>query len=100
MKYISTFWRTVKRFKYLIIIVLGFLYVGLLDGNSWYVRYQNMQRQQAIMDEIDRYNDMHANNMKILDAIDTDPKAMRSIARRKYFMKEADEDIFVLSDDK
>lgn len=100
MRYILNLWSYIKRFKYLIILIIGFLYVGLIDTNSWMVRYQNSVRQQDIIDEIEMYDDMHARNIKILDAIDKDPEAMRSIAREKYFMKEADEDIFVLSDDK
>ena len=31
--------------------------------------------------------------------LDSDPNAMRKIARERYFMKADDEDIFVLSDD-
>ena len=100
MKFISQFWHNVKRFKYPIIIVLGFVYVGLLDTNSWLVRYHNCQRQEAIVEEINMYNSMNDENLKILKAIQHDPQAMKNIAREKYFMKEADEDIFVLSDDK
>ena len=100
MKYISNIWHHVKRFKYLIILVIGFLYVGVIDSNSWMVRYHNKERQEEILREIEKYDNMHARNVKILDAIGKDPEAMRSIAREKYLMKEADEDIFVLSDDK
>jgi hypothetical protein len=31
--------------------------------------------------------------------MDKNPKTMERIARERYYMKEADEDIFVLSDD-
>lgn len=100
MKYISIFWNHVKHYKYLIIIVIGLVYVGLIDSNSWLVRYKNSARQNAIIEEIEMYNDMHSKNIKILDAIENNPEAMKDIAREKYFMKEEDEDIFVLSDDK
>lgn len=100
MKYISIIWHNLKRFKYPIIIVIGLVYVGLLDANSWLVRYHNSQRQAEIIKEINMYNNMNDENLKILKAIQHDPEAMKKIARKKYFMKEADEDIFVLSDDK
>lgn len=99
MKYIYQIWDFFKRFKYPIIGLAGLLYVGLLDSNSWLVRYQNSVRQAKMQEEIDMYNNMNAENMKILKELKNDPKAMRRIAREKYFMKEEDEDIFVLSDD-
>ena len=100
MKYISIILANLKRFKYAIIIFIGVIYVGLIDSNSWLVRYENKVRQDNIKKEIERYDELHANNMKILKAISKDPEAMKKIAREKYFMKEENEDIFVLSDDK
>ena len=100
MKYVSKFWSHIKHFKYPIILTVGFVYVGLLDANSWLVRYHNAERQAKLEEEIDIYNKMNDENLRILKAIEHDPQAMKDIAREKYFMKEADEDIFVLSDDK
>lgn len=85
--------------KYIIVIVLGVLFVGVLDENSIWAHMRNKQRISELQEEIDQYNALHQRNQKQIRHLQHDPKAMEKIARERYFMKADDEDIFVLSDD-
>ena len=57
------------------------------------------QRISELQDEIDMYNAQYQNDQAQIRKLDSDPKAIKKIARERYFMKADDEDIFVLSDD-
>ena len=62
-------------FKYSVVCIIGVLIVGFLDEKEF-------ERDQAQIRELDK-----------------NPKAIEKIARERYFMKEDNEDIFILSDD-
>ena len=51
-----------------------------------------------VIEEIDYYQGQYERDMDKLRRLDTDPKAIVEIAREHYFMKNEDEDIFVLRD--
>ena len=50
-------------------------------------------------EEIDAYTLQNKNDQAQIKKLDSDPKAIKKIARERYFMKADNEDIFVLSDD-
>ncbi len=86
-------------YKYLIVIVLGLLVVGVFDENSFRRRIEYSLQISALQEEIDKYNSQHAADAKALERLKRDPNAIEKVARERYFMKADDEDIFVLSDD-
>ena len=73
-----------SHYKYLIVVVLGILMVGVLGDNSFRKRIQ----YELQIDDLENEIELRQN-----------PKAIEKVARERYFMKTDNEDIFVLSDD-
>ena len=88
-----------SHYKYLIVVVLGILMVGVLGDNSFRKRIQYGLQIDGLKDEIDKYNAQNEHDAKKLKELRQNPKAIEKVARERYFMKTDDEDIFVLSDD-
>ena len=89
----------VKALKYIVVTLIGILVIGFIDENSVWHHIVNRQRISELQEEIDRYNLQNANDQAQIKQLDSDPKAIKKIARERYFMKADDEDIYVLSDD-
>ena len=89
----------VKALKYIVVAVIGVAMIGFVDENSVWHHMVNRQRISELEGEIDRYINLNNNNQAQINQLDNDPKAIKKIARERYFMKSDDEDIFVLSDD-
>lgn len=96
---IGVFWELLNHYKYLIVVVLGVLVVGVIDDNSFMRRIQYEMQISELKEEIERYNHRNDLDSKQLKELKHDPKAIEKIARERYFMKADDEDIYVLSDD-
>jgi len=99
MKQLNRLWGVIRRFKYVIVVVLGIVVVGFVDENSVLRHVQNVHRISELNDEIERYRGSYERDNEQLRMLDRNPKAIEKIARERYFMKADDEDIFVLSDD-
>lgn len=85
--------------KYIVVSVLGFVLIGFVGSNSVLAHLDNKQRISELNDEIEYFEEEYSRDQARIHRLQTDPKAMEQIARERYFMKHADEDIFVLSDD-
>lgn len=85
--------------KYALVVVIGVLFVGVLDDNSVWAHMRNKQRINELEEEIEKYDADYKRDQAQIRELDRNPKAMEKIARERYFMKDDDEDIFVLSDD-
>jgi cell division protein FtsB len=85
--------------KYALVVVIGVLFVGVLDDNSVWAHMRNKQRINELEEEIEKYDADYKRDQAQIRELDRNPKAMEKIARERYFMKADDEDIFVLSDD-
>ena len=89
----------IRALKYIVVVVIGIAVVGFVDENSIWHHFTNKQRISELQDEIDMYNAQYQNDQAQIRKLDSDPKAIKKIARERYFMKADDEDILVLSDD-
>ena len=89
----------VKALKYIVVTLIGIIVIGFVDENSVWHHIANKQRINELQDEIDRYTEQNRNDQAQIKVLDSDPKAIKKIARERYFMKADNEDIFVLSDD-
>ena len=89
----------IAHYKYLIVVVIGVLIVGLIDENSFLKSVQLELRISDLNREINRYTEQYEADSRQLDELKRHPKAIERIARERYFMKADDEDIYVLSDD-
>ena len=58
-----------------------------------------MRYISELKDEIEHYESEYQRDQNEIHQLQSNPKAMERIARERYFMKYADEDIFVLNDE-
>ena len=98
-KRLGIIWNYLAHYKYLIVIVVGVLVVGVIDDNSirQHIRYQIQIAGQR--SEIDKYNAQLEKDTRLLKEMRKGPQVFGKIARERYFMKADNEDIFVLSSD-
>lgn len=89
----------IKALKYVLVTLIGVILIGFVDENSVWHHMLNKQRINELQDEIDRYTVQNQNDQAQIEKLENDPKAIRKIARERYFMKAKNEDIFILSDD-
>lgn len=99
MNRIYSVWRYICRRKYLIVTVIGIVFVGFVGENSILKHVQNRMQINDMKDEISTYEAQHEQAENTLKELKHNPKAITKIAHERYFMKTDDEDIFVLSDD-
>lgn len=92
-------WGFLSHYKYLIVIVVGTLMVGVVDENSFRQRISYGLQINELKSEIERYNRQYEADAKRLRNLQHDPKGVEKIARERYLMKADDEDIYVLSTD-
>ena len=92
-------WRS-QFFKYSVVCIIGVLIVGFLDENSFWSHMKNLERIDDLTEEKARYQAEFERDQAKIRELDKNPKAMEKIARERYFMKEDNEDIFVLSDER
>lgn len=88
-----------EHYKYAITIVVGTAIVGFLDDNSFVRRAQLGMQISDLEEEIAKYKERNETNTRQLRELKQNPRAYEKIARERYFMKTADEDIYILSDD-
>lgn len=96
---LTNFWNVLSRYKYVITFVEGVALVGFIDDNSFLRRVQYDMQIGKMKDEIRKYNLQNEKATQALNELRRNPKAIRKIARERYFMKVDDEDIYVLSTD-
>jgi len=98
-KRLGIIWNYLAHYKYLIVIVVGVLVVGVIDDSSirQHIRYQI--QIAGLRSEIDKYNAQLEKDTRLLKEMRKGPQVFGKIARERYFMKADNEDIFVLSSD-
>ena len=102
MKKIKQIFLTVFHYhsiKYVVVLVAGVVLIGFVGSSSVLAHFGYKQRISELQDEIEYYETEYRKDQMQIKQLRTNPKAMERIARERYFMKNADEDIFVLSDD-
>lgn len=95
---INTIWSYLSRHKYLITIVIGLLMVGVVDENSMRKYVLNQLRISELQEEIKEYAEQYETDSVKLDALMNDPKGVERVARERYLMKRANEDVYVISE--
>ena len=85
--------------KYVVVTVIGVVLIGFVDENSVWHHMVNKQRINELQEEIDEYTTQNKNDQAQIKKLDSDPKAIKKIARERYFMKSDDEDLCILDDD-
>ncbi len=89
----------ISKYKYYIVFVLGTLFVGFLGENSFLKRIEYYYQIKKMNEDIEKFESKYYHDLKSLSDLQKNPTTITKIARKTYFMKADDEDIFVLSDD-
>lgn len=98
MKFIGTILSIFSRYRYIIVIVSGVILLGFVGENSYmaHIRHQNTMNQ--LRDEIKEYEDQYKENTEKLELLETDIEAIKAVGRERYFMKAANEDVFIIQE--
>ena len=90
---LNSIWDYIARHKYLITITLGVLIIGVLDENS-------VMRLVSLNQTLEEYVEQYKSDSAKIHEYETSVSGVRRIAREKFFMKQDDEDVYVLSTDR
>lgn len=96
MSRLYSLWDFICHHKYAVVVVGIVLMIGFLDDNSYVNRYQRWARLDNLRAEIEKYKAQYDDADAQLRSLQSDPHAVEKLAREKYFMKRADEDVFVV----
>ena len=84
--------------KYWVVIVI-FLAITFTAGDSnLYKRYMYDEKIRVLENDIKYYRKEIELNRKKLDDLNTSRERLERFAREEYFMKEPDEDVFIIAD--
>ena len=81
--------------KYAIVTLLAVVFIGFVDENSIWHHFKNQRQISDLQDEIKRQTSQYDRDRKKIKMLDSNPKAIEKIARERYYMKRANEDVFV-----
>ncbi len=92
-------WRVVAKYKYLVVVVLGLLSVGLLsDASVLRLLALDSVRAELTLERDGLLRELRDADKK-MDGLRKSGDVVEQVAREQYYMKKADEDIYVLSTD-
>lgn len=87
--------KRLDRYKYFIVLSLFFVDIVFFDENSVIHRYHQRQQIVELRQQIADYKQQYARDTRSLQLLESDPKQIERVARERYFMKTADEDLYV-----
>ena len=88
-----------SKFKY--IIALGiFVFTTCFVGETCVVeRIKNKEVIAKLEKEIAELEQTRSANMAMLQELQDNPDALRRVAREKYYMKQVNEDVYIIADE-
>ncbi len=99
MDKLSNLWTFVRKHKYLLVLIVFALIIGVLDENSLIQRYAYQQEESRLREEIAKYRADYEENTERLNELMMDSSAIEKVARERYLMKKPNEDIFVFDEE-
>lgn len=82
------------------LVTIAFLIVTFTVGDSsLYKRYTYDEKIRSLEKEIEHYQREIEVNSKKLNDLHTDKEGLERFAREEYFMKRANEDVFIIKED-
>lgn len=99
MSRLQSVWEMLGRIKYLLIIIVMAVIIGILDDNSYYSRWQRRQRMNAYEEQITKLREQYKTDSTYLHDLETNPAIVERLARERYFMHRDGEDIFVVNEE-
>ena len=95
MSKIHSAWLFMCRHKYILAVLIIGLIVGVVDEDSFLNRHPRKVRIEMLQQEIANYKRQYTEADNKIHELQTNPKAVEKIARERYHMKRANEDVFV-----
>ena len=95
MSKIHSAWLFMCRYKYVVTFLIIALIVGVVDEDSFLNRHPRRVRIEMLQQEIDNYKHQYNEADRKIRELENNPKAVEKIARERYHMKRANEDVFV-----
>jgi len=99
MSKIHSVWHFMCKQKYLLTFIIIALIVGVVDEDSFLNRHPRRVRIEMLQQEIDNYKHQFTEADNKIKELENNPKAVEKIARERYHMKRANEDVFVIVGD-
>ena len=84
--------------KYWVVIIIFVIITFTVGDSNLYKRYMYDEKIRMLEKEIKYYQKEIEINRKKLDDLNTSKERLERFAREEYFMKEQNEDIFIIED--
>ncbi len=84
------------RNKYILTIIIFFLWLLLLDSNNLISRFRDIRELHKLRSDKEYYMQKIEADRKKLKELKTDDHNLEKFAREQYHMKKADEDLFII----
>jgi cell division protein DivIC len=84
------------RNKYIITILIFFIWLTLLDSNNLVARYKDMRELRRLRSDKEYYLKKIETDQKKLRELKTDNHNLEKFAREQYKMKSPDEDLYIV----
>ena len=99
MSKIHSAWLFMRRHKYFITFLIIALIVGVVDEDSFLNRHPRRVRIDVLRQEIANYKHQYDEADSKIHELESNPKAVEKIARERYHMQRANEDVFVFAEE-
>jgi cell division protein DivIC len=84
------------RNKYILTLIIFFIWILLLDSNNLLARYKEMSELHKLRNDREYYmKKIEVDKRKLLE-LKTDDDNLEKFAREQYRMKKADEDVYII----
>lgn len=97
MKSLSTIWKHLRRLKYVVVLAFIVLINGFLDENSFWNARLRRERIAVLQNELRLLRQKYEEDTRRYEML-SQRHELERVAREKYHMKRAEEDIFVIYD--
>ena len=84
--------------KYVLTLIIFFLWILLFDRNNLIERHRNLKKLHQLEKEKKDYIERIRKDKKQFDELRSSNENLEKFAREQYFMKKEDEDIFIVKE--
>lgn len=95
MNRLITVWALVRRYKYILTILFFLVVIGFVGEDSLWARHERKAEIDRLKMEYAAYQAQYDEDTRMLNELDSNPKAVERVARERYHMKRANEDVFL-----
>ncbi len=84
--------------KYILTLIIFFLWILLFDRNNLIERHRNLKKLHKLEKQKESYIERIHKNNKQLEELKSSNENLEKFAREQYFMKKEDEVIFIIKE--